>query len=61
MKLKLAIGYNVARQRESVASIKIPRKLAHAIVTDHFNNMDYKERQSWLTKNNVKIESSNLI
>ena len=61
MKLKLTIGYNVARQRESVASVEIPSKLTHAIVTDYFNNMDYNERQSWLTKNKVKIESSNWI
>ena len=61
MKLKLTIGYNVARQRESVASVEIPSKLANSIISDYFNNMDYSERQSWLTKNNVKIESSNWI
>ena len=61
MKFKLAIDYSVAKQREQIASIEIKQSLAKAMVQDVLNKMDYRERQIWITKNNVKVISSNLI
>jgi len=61
MKLELAIDYSIAKQREEVASVEIKQSLARAMVQDILNKMDYKERQIWIAKNNVKVLSSSLI
>ncbi len=61
MRLKVVVGYNVQRQREQVAEIKLTADQAKAIVMDYFNNMDYEERQSWIAKQRVRVLSSNLI
>lgn len=61
MKLKLAIDYSIAKQREEVVSVEIKQSLAKAMVQDVLNKMDYQERKIWITKNNVKVTSSSLI
>jgi len=61
MRLKVAIGYNVARQKERVAEFKISSAQARAIVTDYFNKMDYDERELWMIKQKIKTVSTQLI
>lgn len=61
MKLEIAIDYSVPRQQERVAVVRIKQSLVEAIVRDHFNKMDYKERQLWLMKNNVKAISTDIV
>jgi len=54
MQLEIAIDYSVPRQQERVALVEIKQSLVEAIVRDHFNQMDYRERQTWLMKNNAR-------
>tara|TARA_Y100000310_G_scaffold344761_1_gene459311 strand:+ start:1940 stop:2125 length:186 start_codon:yes stop_codon:yes gene_type:complete len=61
MKLKVAVDYNVVRQREQVVEIRLTAAQAKAIVTDYFNNMDYSGRQLWLIKQKVKTLSTELV
>ena len=61
MRLKVALDYNVQRQRERVAEIRLTAAQAKAIVTDYFNSLDYTERQSWIMKQKVKILTTDLI
>jgi|3_EtaG_2_1085321.scaffolds.fasta_scaffold52325_4 hypothetical protein len=61
MRLKVALDYNVQRQRERVAEIRLTAAQAKAVVTDYFNNLDYTERQSWIMKQKVKVLSTDLI
>ena len=61
MKLKVAIDYDVLRQRERVAEVKLTGAQAKAIVVDYFNKMDYKERQLWMMKQKVETLSTALI
>jgi len=61
MKLEIAIDYSVPRQQERVAVVRIKQSLVEAIVRDHFNKMDYRERQLWLMKNNVKAISTDIV
>ena len=61
MKFKIVLDYNVSRQRERVAVISLTSKLTEAIVKDYINNMDYTERQSWITRNKVKIVKVDLV
>lgn len=61
MRLKVAVDYNVQRQRERVAEIRLTAAQAKAVVTDYFNNLDYTERQSWIMKQKVKVLSTDLI
>jgi hypothetical protein len=61
MRLKVAIDYNVQRQRERVAEIRLTAGQAKAVVTDYFNNLDYAGRQSWIMKQKVKVLSTDLI
>ena len=61
MRLKGALDYNVQRQRERVAEIRLTAAQAKAVVTDYFNNLDYTERQSWIMKQKVKVLSTDLI
>ena len=61
MRLKVALDYNVQRQRERVAEIRLTAAQAKAVVTDYFNNLDYTERQSWIMKQKVKVLSTGLI
>ena len=60
MKLEIAIDYSVPRQQEKFAVVRIKQSIVEAIVRDHFNKMDYKERQLWLMKNNVKVISTDI-
>ena len=61
MRLKVALDYNVQRQRERVAEIRLTAAQAKAVVTDYFNNLDYTERQSLIMKQKVKVLSTDLI
>ena len=61
MKLEIAIDYSVPSQQERIALVEIKQSLVEAIVRDHFNQMDYRERQTWLMKNNVKAISTDLV
>ena len=61
MRLKVAIDYNVSKQREQVAVIRLTAAQAKAIVAGYFNNMDYGERKLWMIKQKVKALSTELI
>lgn len=51
MKITVAVDYEIPRQREWAADIKLTNEQVRAIVTDYFNKMDYKERQAWIASN----------
>lgn len=51
MKVRKAIDFDKAKQREIVVDFTLDKKQVKEIVKNFFNVMDYGERQAWLDGN----------
>ncbi|MBU97971.1 MAG: hypothetical protein CL429_02640 [Acidimicrobiaceae bacterium] len=56
MTFNVPIDYYVPKQEEVVVEINLTDLQVKAIVQDHINRMDYKERQAWIKKQGVKVK-----
>jgi hypothetical protein len=51
MKVKIAFDWDKMAQKEIGVELNIPEHIAKSIIKNHFNKLDYSQRQTWIHTN----------
>jgi aminoglycoside phosphotransferase (APT) family kinase protein len=51
MKVKIAFDWDRMTQKELGVELDIPEHTAQALIKNHFNKLDYADRQRWIHNN----------